>query len=59
MWGQSGSEIAKLPKPLFNDPLLVLIEDSCLVAQDFIHHERKERFQITKLALDGDAQGVR
>jgi hypothetical protein len=58
MWGQNDSEIAKLPEPFFNDPLLVLIEDSRSVAQDFIHHERKERFQITKLALDGDARGV-
>jgi hypothetical protein len=53
--GQSTSEIAKLPEPFFNNPPFVLIEDSSLVAQYFVHRKRKERFQITKPALDSDA----
>ena len=44
---------------LFNDPLFVLIVHGSLVPQEFIHDKRKEYFQITKPALDGDTQNGR
>ena len=42
--GNRSSEVAKLPQPFFNHPLFVLIKDSSLVAQDFIHRKGKKRF---------------